>query len=188
MLPRLASRLRDAPADCDRWQAAAQTDSGQVGAGPGQPYHDKVRFRGDAARFGRVLDLVMRYQMFPPTLLTPSVCSAEGQLARDVTVVQRIFMGPIGLESGIRVTAVFDEVTPDGRRAGFACATLEGHPERGVERFTLTLADGEITFMMEARSSLAALYARLAPPAARFFQHRAVAAALAYVSASTEAA
>jgi uncharacterized protein (UPF0548 family) len=185
MRPVLAWRLRGASVDCQRWRAAPVTDLGPIETGRGQRHHAELRFRGDEARFERALGLVMRYAMFPPSLLVPTVCSDGARLAPGMTVVQRIFMGPLGVESGIRVTSVFDERSPEARRAGFECATLDGHPERGVERFALTLAGDEIRFEIDARSELAALYARLGPPFARFFQHRAVRAALRHVSEST---
>lgn len=189
MRPVLASRLRDASVDCQQWVSARQTDAGALDTGPGERHHDHVTFDGDQARFERALEMVMRYAMFPSSWLLATVCSDDGRLAPGVTVVQRVFMGPVGVESGVRVMDVFDEVearsgsaqTDDRRRAGFSCGTLLGHPERGVERFTLTLHEGRITFSLESRSELATWYARLGPPIARFFQHRAVAAAMRYV-------
>lgn len=189
MRPVLASRLRDASVDCQHWVSARQTDAGALDTGPGERHRDHVTFDGDQARFERALDLVMRYAMFPSSWLLATVCSDDGRLAPGVTVVQRVFMGPVGVESGVRVMDVFDEVkaragsaeSDYGRRAGFSCGTLLGHPERGVERFTLTLHEGRITFSLESRSELATWYARLGPPIARLFQHRAVAAAMRYV-------
>lgn len=184
MRPVLASRLRDASVDCRRWQAARQTDAGGLDAGPGERHRAELTFDGDEGRFERALHLVMRYAMFPASWLIPTVCSDDGRLAPGVTVVQRVFMGPIGVESGVRVMDVFDEVGEAGavgRRAGFSCGTLLGHPERGVERFMLVLHEGQITFSLESRSELATWYARLVPPIARFFQHRAVAAAMRHV-------
>ena len=185
MRPVLASRLRGASVDCRPWRAASQTDSGPLDMGRGERHHAEVSFRGDAGRFERALELVMRYAMFPPSVLLPTVCSDDGRLAPGVTVVQRVFLGPIGVWSGVRVMEVFDEATADGRRAGFSCGTLLGHPERGVERFTLTAVGDRITFALDSRSELAALYARLGPPFARFFQHRAVDAAMRHVAAQS---
>lgn len=181
MRPVLASRLRGASVDCERWRAARQTDAGELDRGPGERHHAEVHFAGDEARFERALELVMRYAMFPPSVLQPTVCSDDGRLAPGVTVVQKVFIGPLGVESGVRIMDVFDERSADARRVGFSCGTLAGHPETGVERFTLTLADGQISFALDSRSTLAALYARLGPPFARFFQHRAVAAAMRHV-------
>jgi len=183
MRPVLASRLRGASVDCAAWQAAPQTDSGPLDVGRGERHHAEISFAGDAARFDRALDLVMRYAIFPPSWLLPTVCSDDGRLAPGVTVVQRVFLGPIGVWSGVRIMGVFDETTADGRRAGFSCGTLLGHPERGVERFALRQSGDSITFSLDSRSELAAVYARLGPPFARFFQHRAVDAAMRQVAA-----
>lgn len=185
MWPVLASRLRGASVECGTWQAAPVTDSGPLDVGRGERHHAEIGFTGDEARFERALDLLMRYALFPPSVLLATVCSHDGRLAPGVTVVQRVFIGPVGVQSGVRITDVFDEVSPEGRRAGFACGTLRGHPERGVERFTLTRAGGQITLALDSRSELAALYARLAPPLARFFQHHAVNVAMRHVKALT---
>jgi uncharacterized protein (UPF0548 family) len=142
-----------------------------------------VTFAGDAAHFDRLLELVMCYRIFPPSLLSATVCEADGRLAPGSTVVQRIFMGPIGLESGVRVSECFDTLQAGVRSAGFECRTLVGHPERGVERFTLTLQpEGRIAFAIDSRSRLAAWYALPGAPVARAIQRRAVASALAHVS------
>jgi uncharacterized protein (UPF0548 family) len=142
-----------------------------------------VAFAGDAPRFDRLLELVMRYRIFPPSLLRATVCEADGRLAPGSTVVQRIFLGPIGLESAVRVSKCFDMLQAGVRRAGFECRTLAGHPERGVERFTLTLhPEGQISFAIDSRSRLAAWYALPGAPVARAIQRHAVAAALAHVS------
>lgn len=185
MRPVPASRLRGASVDCARWKAAPQTDSGPLDVGRGERHHAEITFDGDAARFDRALDRVMRYAIFPPSWLLPTVCSDDGRLAPGVTVVQRVFMGPIGVWSGVRIMEVFDEATAQERRAGFSCGTLLGHPERGVERFTLVRSGDSITFSLDSRSELAAFYARLGQPFARFFQHRAVDAAMRHVMAST---
>lgn len=150
--------------------------------GPGRVQHATVTFAGDATRFERLLDLVMCYRIFPPSLLTATVCEADGRLKPGATVVQRIFLGAIGLESGVRVSECFDARQSGVRSAGFECRTLVGHPERGVERFTLTLLpEGQISFAIDSRSRLAAWYTLPGAPVARAIQRRAVASALAHV-------
>lgn len=189
MRPQLASRLRATPVDCDRWTAASRTDADRIEVGRGLVDHAQLTFAGDEARFERALDLVLRYRMFPPSMLLPALCDAGDHVAPGVTVVQRIFVGPIGVDSGVRVTDLFDQAIGDGRRAGFECVTLSGHPERGVERFSLTLhrADGQITFAIDSRSALALPLpvAWLGAPLARMVQRRAMAAALDHVRDST---
>lgn len=187
MRPQLASRLRATPVDCDRWTAASPTDAGPIEVGRGLVDRAQLTFAGDEARFERALDLVLRYRMFPPSMLLPAVCDAGEHVAPGITVVQRIFVGPMGVDSGVRVTDLFDQGIGDGRRAGFECVTLKGHPERGVERFSLTVdrVAGQITFAIDSRSALALPFAWLGAPLARAIQRRAMAAALAYVRDST---
>ncbi|WP_295825762.1 DUF1990 family protein [uncultured Microbacterium sp.] len=56
-------------------------------------------------------------------------------------------------------------------RAGFAYGTLPGHPERGEERFTLTLTpSGEVVFDIAAFSSPGRWFTRLGAPVGRRVQ------------------
>jgi len=55
--------------------------------------------------------------------------------------------------------------------AGFAYGTLPGHPERGEERFTLTLMpSGEVVFAIAAFSSPGRWFTRLGAPVGRRVQ------------------
>ncbi|MGJ0203205.1 DUF1990 domain-containing protein [Leucobacter sp. gxy201] len=56
---------------------------------------------------------------------------------------------------------------------GFAYGTLQGHPERGEERFELRLdASGDVVFRITAFSQPARWYTRLGGPIARLVQAR----------------
>ena len=58
-------------------------------------------------------------------------------------------------------------------RFGFTYATLTGHPERGQERFVLSLADdGRVDLIITARSAGGWWVTRLAGPIARTLQRR----------------
>lgn len=55
--------------------------------------------------------------------------------------------------------------------AGFAYGTLPGHPERGEERFTLTLLpSGEVVFEIAAFSAPGRWFTRIGAPAGRLVQ------------------
>lgn len=74
---------------------------------------------------------------------------------------------PLRLTIPCRVTRVIDE--PD--RAGFGYITLPGHPESGIEQFTVTrTATGLVRFHLDVVSRPAAWYARLGAPLARLVQ------------------
>lgn len=83
------------------------------------------------------------------------------------TVLLGVGVGPLRRWAGCRVT----EVVTGGTTAGFSYATLAGHPEQGVERFTVALApDGTVTGRVQAWSRPAWLLARLAGPLGRVAQ------------------
>lgn len=81
----------------------------------------------------------------------------------------RLHLGrrPFQLTVPCRVLWVIDE--PD--RAGFAYGTLPGHPESGIEQFTVTrTATGLVRFHLDVVSRPAAWYARLGAPVFRLVQ------------------
>ncbi|MGP9680815.1 DUF1990 domain-containing protein [Brachybacterium sp. AOP3-A1-3] len=84
-----------------------------------------------------------------------------------VEVHLRLGIGPLRITAPCRVLWVIDE--PD--RAGFAYGTLPGHPETGIEEFTVTrTATGVVRFHLDAVSRPAAWYARLGAPFSRLLQ------------------
>jgi len=84
------------------------------------------------------------------------------------TVIKQ-HLGPV--VAPCRVVELFDEPT----RAGFSYATLPGHPECGVERFSVELRpDGSVWCRIESISRAASWYARFGGPVTRFIQSRMV--------------
>lgn len=92
------------------------------------------------------LGFLFRYEIFPPSLLR---FFGEWQLeGRDMragdTIVQQAHVPPglgFRLLFGVRMLTVFR----DALRAGFSYGTLEGHPETGVNEFSLSVAEGFLT-------------------------------------------
>ena len=79
----------------------------------------------------------------------------------------------------MRVIDSWDRLLESGREAGFAYATLPGHPERGVASFAVRLdARGRLQVHLEARSEPGLLLTRLGRPVARLFQRSLTRAAL----------
>lgn len=74
---------------------------------------------------------------------------------------------------GCRVVEVVDEHDGARRRIGYSYATLPGHPERGVERFTVELApDGTVTGHVQAWSRPAWTVLTILGPVPRWVQRR----------------
>lgn len=95
------------------------------------------------------------------------VQSSDAVLQRETVVLLRLGLGPAAVRIPCRVVEVVDE--PD--RKGFTYATLPGHPECGVERFMLEIAeDGGVRFRVSAVSRPATLLTRLGGPVARAAQ------------------
>ena len=131
-----------------------------------------------AAAFDRAVDRLLRYDVFPPELMRAEVCSADRRIARDTVVVQRVRIGLPILESAVRVVDVWHRQAGDSAEAGFAYATIEGHPERGVSRFRVVREGPIVRFEIEATSRPGSLLTSVARPVARRFQQDATRAAL----------
>lgn len=95
------------------------------------------------------------------------VSAAHTPLREGTEVRLGVGLGPLRITAPCRVAWVIEE--PD--RAGFAYATLPGHPESGIEQFTLTrTATGLVRFHLDVVSKPAAWYARLGAPITRRVQ------------------
>lgn len=95
-------------------------------------------------------------------MVTSSTVLTEGTEAR-----LRLGIGPFTITAPCRVLQVIDE--PD--RQGFTYGTLPGHPESGIEQFTVTrTATGLVRVHLDAVSRPATWYARLGAPVTRLAQ------------------
>lgn len=112
------------------------------------------------------LDRLFRYDIFPPARLRARVCTPDGLVSIGATIVQRVFLGPIALETAVRV--IEHHRTPGSGR--FAYATLQGHPEQGIASFEVEPSGADLRFIAQAWSRPGNLAARLGRPLARSFQ------------------
>jgi uncharacterized protein (UPF0548 family) len=135
-----------------------------------------------AAVFERAVDRLFRYDIFPPELMRARVCTPDGRIAADAVVVQRVRVGLPIMESAVRVVAVWHHQAQESEEAGFAYATLEGHPERGVSRFSLVRAGATVRFEIEATSRPGSILTTIGRPIARRFQQSATRAALQHLA------
>jgi uncharacterized protein (UPF0548 family) len=113
---------------------------------------------------------LLAFRWFPPGLLRTAV-APDG-----VTVMQRCRIGPISVDAPIRVV----ERVEEEHRVAIAVVTVDGHPERGVERYELVLdpALDRVTLAIDKAWSLADPLARLAAPFASWLQAHATGASL----------
>ncbi|MFF0910765.1 DUF1990 family protein [Microbacterium enclense] len=82
-------------------------------------------------------------------------------------VDMRLRLGPLRFTAPCMV--VWAERTD--HHAGFAYGTLPGHPERGEERFELTLHEnGDVTFLIVAFSAPGRWFTRIGAPVGRLVQ------------------
>ena len=94
------------------------------------------------------------------------VCTPDGLVAVGATVVQRVALGLVALETAVQVI----EVERTSSRAAFAYATFEGHPERGVASFEVARVDGVNTLTLQAWSRAGHWLATFGRPVSRALQ------------------
>lgn len=124
-----------------------------------------ARIGNGRATFDRAAAAVLGWGMHRGSGL--SVAASAERAAPGVVVLLRAGRGPLSVDIPCRVVYTVD--TPD--RQGFAYGTLPGHPERGEEAFTVTLApDGEVRMRVRAFSRPASLLARAGGPLTRLAQ------------------
>ena len=173
-----AGQAREAKFECDPWsKLSANASRGEVAAGG--YVHDVygAPFTGD---FERAAEALLAYRIFPPSRMVSHVCTADHRVAPGATLVQRVVLGPTGLETAVRVIEV--ERTPE--RAFFAYATLQGHPERGVASFAVIRAGSEQRFEAQAWSRSGHWLTILGRPVSRLLQRALTREAVASFCAS----
>lgn len=151
------------------------TTSGREGPGDGvlDTYCELVPLRqGEvaSAAFERVYQRLCRYDIFPPTLVGSRIFP-DGGITDGCTIVQRLGVGWMFLESATRVVDIWDMVDGYGsRRAGFAYVTVQGHPERGVATFEVHKVGDVVSVVLTAHSTPGTALTRLARPVTRMVQ------------------
>jgi uncharacterized protein (UPF0548 family) len=170
------------PEACQRWARAPSTSSS---AGPANCVVDHHQAdvkladseRPDAA-FRRLRSRLLSYDIFPPGFLRFVICP-PGALVVGSVIVQRVGVGPVALESAVRVVDVWQRQADREQQAGFTYVTLAGHPERGAASFEVRMErDETIRLILDARSTPGSITTRLARPIARSIQLALTRAAL----------
>jgi uncharacterized protein (UPF0548 family) len=154
---------REAPFDCDEWSPLA-TNSAREELAHGFE-HDvyEAPFEGD---FSRAVDALLAYRIFAPSRMHARVCTPDRFVVVGATIIQRVMLGPVSIETAVRVIEV--DRGPD--RASFAYATLRGHPERGVASFAVTRANTGGRFEAQAWSRAGHWLTILGRPLSRSLQ------------------
>lgn len=138
---------------------------------PGPPLEDGA--------FRLVEAAILRYEIFPPTLVSRVLRRVPVEPGDTVGIV---YHAPLGIELcfAARVTERFAGPGKHGYRSGFTYRTLRGHPELGEETFFVEKDDknGVVRVGMESWSRPGTLLASLFAPIVRRLQVGASAAAL----------
>ena len=177
------------PAACTRWNDAAPTSPPEglpTGIYDRHQAHVRLLQGEDAdAAFDRIRTRLFAYDVFPPSLIHHVLCP-DRVIEPESLIVQRAGIGPIRLESAVRVVETWDRDADGERDAGFRYVTLAGHPERGVASFSVRRdSSGEVRLTLDARSEAGTLITRIGRPVARRVQLAATKAALNRLSGSS---
>jgi len=159
-----AGKVREHPFGCDEWSDYPVNASRELIARGGF-VHDfyEAPFTGD---FERAIDALLAYKIFAAHRMVAHVCTQDSRVAVGATIVQRVVIGPLAIETAVRVIEL--DHTPDS--TSFAYATLRGHPERGVASFAVARTDGRATFQAQAWSRAGHWLTTLGRPMSRALQ------------------
>src|SRR5450432_730978 len=96
-----AATARKAAFDCDFW-STLRTNATRAEVAHGGYLHDvyEVPLTGT---FDRAVDALLAYQIFAPHRMHAQVCTADNRVAVDATIVQRVVLGPVAIETAVRV-------------------------------------------------------------------------------------
>lgn len=167
----ISARAATAPFDEQYWsRKPLNVDLARGKTGTHDQYSIALPLDSRERSFDRAVLALSRYHIFPPTRMRAHVCTPDGRMVIGATVIQRVLIGPIAMEMGVRVVDTIGDA--EGlRQAGFTYATLEGHSERGIATFSVRERAGEpATFEIESWSTPGTLLARLGRPIARWAQ------------------
>ncbi len=136
----------------------------------------------------RLAAVILRYEIFPTSWVS-GVLQREPVAIGDTVGIRYHFVPGIDLFFAARVTERFDECVGTVWRTGFTYATVAGHPEYGVETFSVEkdTTTGKVIVALRSWSRPGTLLALLCPPWVRRQQVRASHAALAHLAACANA-
>ena len=145
---------------------AHATANGAQPAGYRHDHYRKVVGRGDAV-FSRAAEALRGWEVQRGAGL--GVYPVEAPVTAGITVLLLAPAGPVRIVVPCRVLYLVEEE----RRIGFAYGTLDGHPERGEERFVVEWQDDDrVAFCVTAFSRHDDWLARLGGPVTRRLQVR----------------
>ncbi|GAB3918888.1 hypothetical protein GCM10011575_33380 [Microlunatus endophyticus] len=111
------------------------------------------------SRYLEVAERLLTWQLHTGSGL--SVRASDERARQGAIQLATLPLGPFKITTRCRVVYLIEE----DQRAGFAYGTLEGHPERGEERFCVELTDDDrVVFSLRAFSRNAWLVSRLGAP------------------------
>jgi uncharacterized protein (UPF0548 family) len=138
--------------------------------------------------FRRVAGAILRYEIFPPWLVTGVLRHVPVELGDTVGICYHCCPG-LDLFFAARVIERFDEQAGSIWRTGFTYRTLRGHPELGEETFSAEkdLATGKVTAALRSWSRPGILLAWLGYPFTRVIQKFASRVALDHLQEAARA-
>ena len=157
-------QARSSAFDCVEWTALEPSvtwDDVQRGGYAHDVY--RARFSGD---FDAAATALLFYRVFPAHRMAARVCTPDRRITVGATIVQRILLGPIALETAVRVI----EVERRTERVSFTYATLVGHAERGIASFAVVREAAQASFEAEVWSRTGHWLTTLGRPVSRSLQ------------------
>jgi uncharacterized protein (UPF0548 family) len=136
--------------------------------------HNRVQLGVGREAFEKAKSAVRAWTMFAMPWV--QLCWPEAEIRVGTNVASMVRHFGFASVNPCRIVYTFDEVTAAAERYGFAYGTLQGHEERGEERFTVELhaGDGSVWYDVLAFSRPGKFVTAIGKPVARALQRRFV--------------
>lgn len=119
-------------------------------------------------------EAVLRYEIFPPTVLSHQINTDDGRVCKGAIITQWFHLPLIKLKAYVRVI----DVRNDEEVTSMTYVTTTGHPECGVAHFEVRQTPDGVVFTIETWSKPGSLLTRMGRPIVRWIQKRATHQAL----------
>lgn len=124
--------------------------------------------------YDSAVDAIMRYEIFPPWVLSYQIDTNDGRLCEKAIITQWFHLPLIKIKAFVRVI----EVREEAHVTSVTYVTTTGHPECGVARFEVRRVSEGVEFTIETWSKPGSPLSRIGRPFMRWMQKRSTAKAL----------
>jgi uncharacterized protein (UPF0548 family) len=162
---------------CKNWMAKPLTANlTDVGKGQHDIYDIVIVKTSDSkklrATFENVKNRLIRYQQYPVSIISPSICDSSLRIKKGTTIIQDINILGKTWETANRVLEISEQKTEFLDEWAFRVGSVLGHKEKGVVRYSVRLDKklNQVSYHIETYSTPGSWLVKLGKPVVRHYQ------------------